>query len=61
MIIILGGKTSDRRRSASVTMYDPLMKSMIMLPPMPKPLSGFAAVVVGASLYVIGGNDGKIT
>lgn len=59
-ILIMGGKTSDGKRTDLIQEYDPATNKLKTFAHLTRPMSGFAAVCVVNKVYVIGGNDGKI-
>jgi hypothetical protein len=59
-ILILGGKTSDSKRTDLIEEYDPKTNKIKEFGHLSSPMSGFAAIWVADKVYVIGGNDGKI-
>lgn len=59
-ILIMGGKTSDGKRTDLIQEYSPLTNKLKVFAHLSRPMSGFAAICVVNKVYVIGGNDGKI-
>ncbi|CAI2375158.1 unnamed protein product [Moneuplotes crassus] len=59
-ILIMGGKTSDGKRTDLIQEYNPKTNKLQDFGRLPKPMSGFSALCMVNKIYIIGGNDGKI-
>lgn len=46
-IMLLGGKTKDGKWTDQVLSFNPTTQEIEVLPPLPKAISGMAAVVIG--------------